>query len=91
MNKKFLIRTVALKLLEKIYLSSDESLHAIINAFDIVDNNIDKTTIQKASRYLIKKNLVITDKIAYEEWPVTITYNGIDWLEDCYNINPCDY
>lgn len=91
MNNKFLIRTVALKLLEKVYLSTDSSLHATINAFDIVDNNIDETLIQKASQYLIRKNLVSTDKIAYEAWPVTITYSGIDWLEDCHNINPCDY
>lgn len=91
MNNKFLIRTVAMKLLEKVYLSSDASLHATINAFDIVDNNIDKTIIQKASQYLLKKNLIETSKIAFDEWPVTITYKGIDWLEDCHNINPCDY
>lgn len=55
MEKQFLIRTAAIKLLEEIYLKSDGSLKATINAYEIVDNNIDKTIVQKAGQYLMKK------------------------------------
>ena len=87
MEKKLLIRTVAAKLLEKIYLESDSSLKANIDTTDIISEDINKTTIQKAGQYLMKKQLVSTDRTVADTWVVTITYQGIDWLEDWYKSN----
>lgn len=87
MEKKFLIRIVAAKLLEKIYLESDSSLKANINTKDIINENIDKLTIQKAGQYLTKKQLVSTNKMVTDTWEATITYQGIDWLEDWHKSN----
>ena len=90
MNQKFPIKTVALKLLEKIYLESDYQFKATINAYELVSDKLDKTTIQKAGKYLNDKKLIETTEYASEKWNVTLTYSGIDWLEECYKINPCD-
>lgn len=90
MNKQFPIRTIALKLLEKIYLKSDCYFKSTINAFELVNDDITKTVIQKAGKYLKDKNLIETEEYASEEWVVTITYTGVDWLEDYHKINPCD-
>ena len=90
MKKKFLIKTVALKLLEKLYLESDCQFSAIINAFEFVDESISKETIQKAGKYLKDKNFIQTNEYASEKWSATIQYAGIDWLENCHNINPLD-
>ena len=91
MNKKFLIRAVALKLLEMIYLKSDSNFQATINAYELVDGNIDKTTVQKAGTYLAQKNFINSNQTACDTWTVTIKAGGIDWLEDNHNINPCSY
>lgn len=91
MQNQFFIRIAALKLLEKIYLQSDGDLKATINVSEMTDENINKLTFQKASQYLIKKHLVDTNAIVTDEWTATITYLGIDWLEDYHNINPTDY
>lgn len=90
MVNKFVIRTVALKLLEKLYLESDYLFNATINAFEFIDENISNQTIQKAGKYLSDKKLIQTDEYASDKWTATITYLGVDWLEDCHNINPCD-
>lgn len=90
MKNKFMIRTVALKLLEKLYLESDYQFKATINAFEFVDENISKQTIQKAGKYLSNKKLIQADEYASNKWTATIQYTGIDWLEDCHNINPCN-
>lgn len=90
MNKKFLIKTIALKLLEKIYLESDCYFKATINAYEFVSDDVSKTTIQKAGKYLKDKGLISTNEYASDKWTATIEYMGIDWLEDCHNINPCD-
>ena len=90
MNQKYPIRTVALKLLEKVYLESDCHFNATINAYELASEQLDKTTIQKAGKYLSDKELIKSNSAANDEWKVTLTYDGIDWLEECYNINPCD-
>ena len=82
MEKNFLIRTVAAKLLEKIYLESDSSLKANISTTDIINDEIDKLLIRKAGQYLVKKQLVSAGTTINDTWEVTITYQGIDWLED---------
>ena len=56
----------------------------------MISDKMDKLTFQKAGQYLIKKKLVETGELVADEWTATITYLGIDWLEDCHNINPCD-
>ena len=89
MQKQFLIRTVALKLLGKLYLSSDCYFKATINAFEFVDENVDKATIQKAGLYLSHKNLIESTQMACDNWTATVKPSGVDWLEDCHNINPC--
>ena len=81
MNQKYPIRTVALKLLEKVYLESDCHFNATINAYELASEQLDKTTIQKAGKYLKDKKLIETTEYASEKWNVTITYSGIDWLE----------
>ena len=90
MKNKFMIRTVALKLLEKLYLESDYQFKATINSFEFINENISKQTIQKAGKYLSDKKLIQTDEYASDKWTATIQYTGIDWLEDCHNINPCN-
>lgn len=83
-NDKFLIRTAAFKLLEKIYLESDSYLKATINVTEIVTDKFDKLTYQKACQYLIKKHLVESNETVTDKWTATITYSGIDWIEDNY-------
>ena len=68
MENKFMIRTVALKLLEKLYLESDYQFKATINAFEFVDENINKQTIQKAGKYLSDKKLIQTVKVKSFQW-----------------------
>lgn len=86
-ENKFLIRTVALKLLEKVYLETNSRLKATINAFELANDNIDNDTIQKAGEYLKNKHYIKTDQYASDNWTVLLLADGIDWLEDSYNIN----
>ena len=50
MQNKFLIRTVALKLLEELYIKSDYDFTATINAFELFtyNENIDKKISSKS-------------------------------------------
>ena len=84
MEQKFLIKTTALKLMEELYLKSNSSLRAIINAYSIFDDNYDKNLIIKASKYLIDKKYVDSGSLATEKWTTSITANGIDWVEECH-------
>lgn len=81
MNEKLLIRTIAAELLVKIYLESNSSLQATISTQEII-NKYDKITVQKAGQYLLKKQLATSGRTLEENWTVTITYQGIDWVED---------
>lgn len=89
MQDKFLIRTVALKLLEELYIKSDYDFTATINAFELFtyNENIDKKLVQKAGKYLKDKKFIQTEQYASDEWEATILCDGIDWLENSYNIN----
>lgn len=87
MNQKFLIRTIAAKLLEMLYLQSDSYLKATISPYKIIDKDFDELTIKKAGRYLSQKKLVETDEMLSKTWTATITFQGIDWLEDWNNSN----
>lgn len=87
MNQKFLIRTIAAKLLEMLYLQSDSYLKATISPYEIIDEYFDELTIQKAGRYLSQKKLVETDEMPSKTWTATITFQGIDWLEDWNDSN----
>lgn len=91
MNKKFPIRTVALFLLEKIYINSDHDFKAIIDVSEITNADINIDMVQKAAKYLKEKNYIQYDVAPYDKWTVTMTATGVDWLEDCHNINPVDY
>lgn len=84
MEQKFLIKTTALRLLEEIYLESDSSLRATINAYTLFDSDYNETLVLKASQYLIKKKYVETDMVACEDWRVSITADGIDCVEECH-------
>lgn len=84
MEQKFLIRTVALKLMEELYLKCDSNFSAKTNAFSLFDNNYDKELIIKASRYLIDKHYIMSSGLASENWTTSITANGIDWVEECH-------
>lgn len=85
MNNKLQIREIASKLLIKIYLKSDYNLKASVNLGDVV-NEYDIQAVQKAGKYLIDKQLVSTNEMPTKTWTATITYQGIDWLEDwCSN------
>lgn len=86
MEQKFLLKTTALRLLEEIYLKSDSSLRTIINTYALFNNDYEKILITKASQYLIKKKYVETDMVACENWRVSITADGIDWVEECHKI-----
>ena len=90
MEKQYLVRKAAIKLLEELYFKSDCYLKGTVNVSEMISDKMDKLTFQKAGQYLIKKKLVETGKLVADEWTATITYLGIDWLEDCHNINPCD-
>lgn len=85
MERKFLIKPTALKLLEQLYFNCDHDLKATIDVSKIIDDDIDLQTIQKACQYLIRKKMVETQKIAVKEWCATITPMGIDWVEDANN------
>lgn len=89
MNQKFLIKTIALKILEKIYLESDCYFKATINAYELETDKVSKTTIQKSGKYLKDKAFIETNEYASDNWNATITCAGIDWLEECHDINPC--
>lgn len=86
MNEKLLIRTIAAELLAKIYLECNSSLQTTISTQDII-NKYDKITVQKAGQYLLKKQLITSGRTLEENWNVTITYQGIDWVEDWYSTN----
>lgn len=84
MNYELKIREVASKLLLKIYLESNQDLKATINLDDI-KNEYNGQLIQKAGKYLIKKQLVSTNQLPDKVWEAIITYQGIDWVEDWYS------
>ena len=45
--------------------------------------------LQKAAVYLKEKSFITSGEAPCEyNWTATITANGIDWLEDFYQINP---
>lgn len=88
MDTKLLIRSTAIKLLEKIYLESDCYLKATIDAFEFINDEVDKTLIQKAGLYLSNKGFIETSLMACDKWVVMITVSGIDWLEDNRTNNP---
>lgn len=87
MNQKFLIRTIAAKLLEMLYLQSDSYLKATISPYEIINEDFDELTIQKAGRYLSQKKLVETNEMLSKTWTATITFQGIDWLENWNDSN----
>ncbi len=91
MNNQFFIKTVALVILENIYLKSDNNFIATINVNDFIGERIDMAMMQKAAKYLKEKNYIQYDVAPYDKWTVTMTATGVDWLEDCHNINPVDY
>lgn len=90
MNEKFYIRTIALFLLEKIYLKSGYDFESTINVNELLDDDIDIDMIQKVAFYLKEKNFITYDTVPYKDnnWSVSITATGIDWVEECHNINP---
>lgn len=92
MNKNFLIRTAAFRLLEELYLSSDHNLKSNIHPSDITDDKINLVILQKAAIYLKEKSFITYNNAPCDyDWSATITANGIDWLEDFYQINPLKY
>lgn len=91
MNDKFFIKTIALQLLEKIYLQCNHNLTAIIDISKIINKDIDNDKIQKAAYYLKDKKYIHYDIAPYQQWTVTMTAAGVDWIEECYNVNPTDY
>lgn len=92
MHKNLLIRTAAFRLLEELYLCSDHNLKSNINPSDITDDKIDIKMLQKAAIYLKEKSFITYSETPCEyDWAATITANGIDWLEDFYQIDPIKY
>ena len=91
MNNKFLIKTVALMVLKEIYLKSDYNFRASLNVNTFVNEKVNIEMIQKAATYLKEKNYIQYDIAPYEKWTVTMTAAGVDWVEECYNINPTDH
>lgn len=90
MNKKFFIKTVALILLEKIYVDSNANLTVTINPFEILDENINEKIIKQAISYLLEKHYIEAGNVIQKDWTVSITGEGIDWVEECNNINSLD-
>lgn len=90
MNKKFLIKTTALLLLEEIYLKANCNFQANIDATKYVNENRDMDMIQKAAYYLKEKNYIHYDIAPFKQWSVTMTATGVDWIEECYKVNPTD-
>lgn len=90
MDKKFLIRTTALKLLEKIYLESRNDLTAVLNPLEIMDEDINEKIIKQAILYLLDKQYIMAGDIIREDWTASITGKGVDWVEDCHSVNPLD-
>lgn len=90
MNRKYPIRTTSLMLLENIYLNSNYNLLATINAKTLVNKEIDMQMIQKSATYLKEKDYIHYDIVPHDKWTVTITAKGIDWVEECYNIDPTE-
>lgn len=88
MNKRFLIKTIALILLEKIYVDLNTDLTATINPFEISDENINEKIIKQSISYLLEKHYIEAGNVVKEDWTVSITGEGIDWVEECNNINP---
>ncbi len=91
MNKKFYIRTIAFQLLEKIYLQCNHNFTASIDISELINKEITIDMIQKAWKYLMGKQLIEKCDAPYQKWTVTMTAAGVDWIEDCYNVNPTDY
>ena len=46
--------------------------------------------IQKSATYLKEKDYIHYDIVPHDKWTVTITAKGIDWVEECYNIDPTE-
>ena len=89
MHKSLLIRTAAFRILEDLYLCSDHNLKSNIHPSDLTDNKIDIVMIQKAAIYLKEISFITYSNVPCDyDWSATITANGIDWLEDFYQINP---
>lgn len=78
-------------LLEKIYLNSNHNLTAIIDVTSLITKDITLDMIQKAWKYLTEKQFIERSDAPYQKWTVTVTAAGVDWIEDCYNIDPTDY
>lgn len=91
MNEKYPIRTIAFMLLEKIYLNSNHNLTATIDVSTLITKDITKDLIQKAWKYLMGKQFIEKCDAPYQQWTVTMTAAGIDWIEDYYNVKPTNH
>lgn len=93
MNEKFYIRTVALFLLEKLYLKSKYDFTSTIDITKLLNNDIKINMLQTAAFYLKEKDFITYSTVPYQtnNWTANITAAGVDWIEECYKIDPTNY
>lgn len=85
MDIQYNIRGIALALLSEIYLNCDSSFRATVNCSEVVKEH-GKEAACKGLKYLIEKKYVETPVLTVTPFQGKIMCNGIDWLEESYNV-----
>lgn len=90
MNEDLNIGANALRLLTYIYRNIQTDFSASVDCKELLYDNITKTDIAIATKYLLDKKYIKTQTISGDWFTGSITAEGIDWVEFCYKKRPLD-